>query len=134
MYPELHAAILNVEFDMHEAVIQMDQTASRVLEAEGYDACVETVSKWTEGLGTQLVSQWNDLFGELFVKYRDGYIITKNVDDLSCGCDVGNGPYPDQWYADIAKSTGKHLEVPKSLEEGDSRLKPRSKAALLARR
>ena len=136
MYPELHDKIIDTEATLHEAVLQMDQTAIRVLESQGTDACIETVTTFTEGLGTKLVNDWNTLFGELFVKYRDGYIITQNQDDLSCGCDVGNGPYPQEWYDDIAKSTGKHLEVPvdDSLFKGDSRLKPISKSELLARK
>ncbi len=136
MYPDLHAKIIAVEAQMQEQLIQMDMTAERILEAQGYDSCVSTVTSWSDKLGSDLVATWNALFGELFVKYRDGYVITPNSDDLSCGCDVGNGPYPQQFYDDIVKSTKDHYLVPADEEDElqGSMLKPRSKEALLARR
>jgi len=112
MYPELHDTIVSTEDAMHESLVQMDMTAERVFNEQGYEATVNTVTKWSDVLGAQLVDQWNTLFGYFFVKYRDGYITTSDPDNLSCACKIENGPYPQAWYDNIVKSTGKHYEVP----------------------
>jgi dipeptidase len=140
MYPELHQTIVQTEDSMHEALVEMDMKAQQIYEQQGYDACVDTVTKWSDTMGTQLVNQWNALFGTLFVKYMDGYVKTPNADDLSCACDVKSAPYPQAWYDDIVKSTGKHYAVPSDAVSDDSlradkalNFRPRSKESLLQR-
>ena len=143
MYPELHDTIVSTEDALHEQLVQMDMTAERVFREQGYDACVSTVTKWSDMLGKQLVDQWNALFGYFFVKYRDGYVTTSDPDNLSCACKIDNGPYPQAWYDGIAKQTGKHYEVPTTptnlktsvtVGPNGENFSPISKAALLAKR
>jgi len=144
MYPELHSTIVSTEDAMHESLVQMDMTAERVFYEQGYEACVSIVTKWSDILGKQLVDQWNTLFGYFFVKYRDGYITTSDPDNVSCVCKIDNGPYPQAWYENIVKSTGKHYEVPTppaapktrrvSVGPNGEDFRPISKKALLARR
>lgn len=62
--------------------------------------------------GNKLVADWAGFFGQLFVKYRDGYVITPNAANNNCGCNVGNGAYPSAWYERIVEDTGDHYKVP----------------------
>lgn len=142
MYPDLHKAIIDAETKFQSALIEMDEKASTIHRTAGQTACVEAVTSWSANLGDSLVQQWNALFGELFVKFRDGYKIVPDPDDLSCGCSVGNAPYSESWYDAIVDSTGDHYLVPETGPEGNgdySSSKPkkfhsRSKLDLLNRR
>ena len=141
MYPELHDTIVSTEDALHEQLVQMDATAEKVFHEQGHEACVNTVTKWSDMLGKQLVDQWNTLFGYFFVKYRDGYVTTSDPDNLSCACKIENGMWPQAWYDGIAKQTGKHYEVPAEpaalkAHKGPNGedFSPKCKAALLAKR
>jgi dipeptidase len=139
MYPDLYAQIIAVEDELHSSLMQMDATAQQILTTDGHSACVTAVTNWSSERGTKMVDTWNNLFGTLFVKYRDGYVITPNTDDLSCACNVGNGPYPQQWYDDIVSSTGNHYQIPTSTldvnyPQNGLDLRPKSKESLLRRR
>jgi dipeptidase len=137
MYPDLHAAIVEVENELHLKLTEMDEYAVEVLESKGEEQCVEELTKFSDKLGRKLIDTWNTLFGDLFVKFRDGYVVTPNVDELACQCDVANVGYPQQWYDDIVASTGDHLlnlddEVKATNQKPG--LKPVSKIDLLNRR
>ena len=142
MYPDLHAAILTTESAFATELKQMDMKALHVLETEGYSACVERVTAWSSELATNLITQWNALFGNLFVKYRDGYVITPNAQNLACGCSAAAAPYPQPWYDDIASSTGSHLQIPQQAESQNddgvglvnNDFKPIPKTSVLQRR
>lgn len=89
-------------------------------------------------LADQLIADWTRLFGELFVKYRDGYVITAQPSDTACGCSVGNQGYPQAWYDRIVRDTGDHYYVPgsgdKVTQKKDARLLPVPKSSLKALR
>jgi hypothetical protein len=72
---------------------------------------VEFVTDYSVRAGNQLVRDWGALFGQLFVKYRDGYVITANAEDKSCGCNPVPQSYPQPWFDRIVKDTGDHYLV-----------------------
>jgi hypothetical protein len=81
-------------------------------------------------------SQWNAFFGELFVKYRDGYVISAG-ESQSCGCSVGEGAYPQQWLDRIVSDTGTHYQVPSEALQGargKGAVRDHRKLELLSRR
>jgi len=90
--------------------------------------------------GTNLVKDWNAFFGQLFVKFRDGYVITANSASKNCGCSASNQAYPQDWFDRIVTDTGAHYAVPSDsakLTYGgkkNPKLMPVDKAELLARR
>ena len=122
-----------------EQVNQVDMEASSLFFSKGAAAAVEYVTQFTETSGNNLVKQWRKYFGQLFVKYRDGYIIKESPEDTACGCSVESAPYPEQWYNRIAAETGDHYKVlPDSASQNnnlkDPRFKPVSKIELLKRK
>jgi hypothetical protein len=136
-YPEVLATIESLENTFKEEVNQVDMEASSLLASQGPAAAVEYATQYSEKTGNNLVKRWKKYFGQMFVKFRDGYVITESAEDTACGCSVGSGPYPQQWYNRIAAETGDHYKVlPDSVtgELKEARFKPVSKTELLKRK
>jgi hypothetical protein len=139
-YPEVLASIESLEAIFKEEVNSVDVEAAALYASQGPAAAVEFATQYTETSGNNLVKKWRKYFGQLFVKYRDGYVITESAEDTACGCSVGSGPYPQQWYNRIAAETGDHyLVLPDTLETSaavlkEPRFKPTSKIDLLNRK
>ena len=63
-------------------------------------------------MGDGLTKAWFNFFGELFVRFRDGYDITADKNDPECGCNVGGKGYPAAQYERIVAETGdQYLEL-----------------------
>jgi hypothetical protein len=126
-YPEVLATIESIENTFKEEVNQMDMEASSLHASQGADAAVEYATQYSEKSGNNLVKRWRKYFGQMFVKYRDGYVIKEAPEETSCGCSVGNGAYPQGWYDRIATETGEHYKVlpdSTSADLKDVRFKP----------
>ena len=141
IYPEVLSEITARETAFHQAVSALDERALQLLQSSSdSSAAVELVTAWAEAEGDRLVRDWKGLFGRLFVKYRDGYIITPNADSLACGCSASSLGYPQPWYNKIAETVGvdgtPQFLVPSASLEGESTRGGSftDKAALLARR
>ena len=98
-------------------------------------SAVEFVTSWSEGLGDNLVKEWFAFFGELFVKYKDGYIVNKDPNNKQCGCSAASAFYPQAWYDFIANETGDHYQIPSTLSLSEKeKFKSIPKETLLAMR
>jgi hypothetical protein len=95
---------------------------------------VAQATNFSAACGASLLAQWTQLFGDLFVRLRDGYTITPNPADAACGCSVASSGYEPSWYDRIAADTGDRLKEPPAAEAAPTRdrLKPKSKLALKA--
>lgn len=137
-YPEILHTIESLENSFKEDVNRVDMEASSLHASQGAAAAVEYATDFSEKTGNNLVKRWRKYFGQLFVKYRDGYVITESAEDTACGCSVASAPYPQQWYNRIAADTGEHYKVlPDSnaaADLKDARFKPLSKVELLKRK
>ena len=93
----------------------MDQKAL-VLGEKDEAKAVELLTGFSEQLGEQLLKDWFSFFGELFVKYRDGFVTTAKPAALApvCACDTSSLPYQDAWYNRIVQDTGDIYKVPRS--------------------
>jgi hypothetical protein len=112
MYPEVLQNILAHESAYFTAITKLDVEATELYERSSPADAVKAVTDFSSQIGNQLVSDWGSFFGQLFVKYRDGYVFTPNENSNNCGCSVGNGPYPQAWYDRIVEDTGDHYKVP----------------------
>eukprot|EP01041_Mallomonas_annulata_P002444 gene2444-4738_t len=119
VYPDILERLLHIEKELQSKVLSVEDHAIRLLDREGEDAAVAFVTDFSDKLGERLVHEWNEFFGELFVRYRDGYRITADTTQLSCGCRVESASYPQKWYDDIAASTGDHYVMPAGEREGE---------------
>ncbi len=84
-------------------------------------AAAASATAFSEAAGKALLASWTAFFGELFVRFRDGYTVTANAASTNCGCTVASPGYESSWYDRIAADTGDHLRIPAS--EGAERLK-----------
>ena len=89
MYPELYQEIVTRESAYMSAVLEVDSNALKLIDEKGIDSAVDYVTNFSTKVGDELTSQWAALFGKMFVKYRDGYVITANPESKSCGCVSG---------------------------------------------
>eukprot|EP00607_Mallomonas_marina_P007607 CAMPEP_0182419942 /NCGR_PEP_ID=MMETSP1167-20130531/4327_1 /TAXON_ID=2988 /ORGANISM="Mallomonas Sp, Strain CCMP3275" /LENGTH=581 /DNA_ID=CAMNT_0024595177 /DNA_START=97 /DNA_END=1842 /DNA_ORIENTATION=- len=112
IYPDLLAHITTYEKKLSELVKKVEMRAISLMETDGESAVVSLVTDFSKAQGDELVMYWNTVFGELFVKYRDGYKITANTNQRSCGCTADNLGYTSEWYDEIAQCTGDHYLVP----------------------
>lgn len=70
------------------------------------------MTDFSTSIGDALLTEWVAFFGELFVKFRDGFVTTANPKVPVCGCDTGNVAYPATWYDKIAADTGDRYLAP----------------------
>lgn len=110
IFPEVSNAIQAKEAQYLNEIQQLDQTIlSLAQEGDlGIKRAIEYITSYAVKTGDQLVSDWFAFFGQLFVKYRDGYIVTPNPESTSCGCNAASSNYPQQWRDRIVKDTGSH--------------------------
>lgn len=144
IYPDVLAAITTREGQYHAAVQKLDEEALAQLQTQASSPSdvIEMITQWSAEEGNKLVTDWNALFGQLFVKYRDGYLITPAEDNLACGCTAGSAAYPNAWYAKMAQvkgvdGTAQFLEPTTSEDLKGSKfpkVATTDKAALLAKR
>lgn len=141
IYPDVLDRILSTEDAYFSEVLSVDKQASEIYTSKGSDAAVDYVTDYSVSTGNSLVKQWGSFFGELFMKYRDGYAITASVDNQACACNAASNPYPEKWYERIVNDTGDHYLVPEeasvnqaTLNTLDAKLKPVSKRSVLERK
>lgn len=116
IYPDVLKAIKDRELSYLNNIDNIDKIAAELFYKEGLDASIEYISEYACVEGDKLTKDWFAFFGQLFVKYRDGYIITPNSESKSCGCDTNNQYYPQSWYDRIVRDTQGHYLY---LEESD---------------
>lgn len=135
IYPDVYSKIIEKESEYMSAVIEVDKQALLLLGSEGSEAAVDYLTAFSKETGDSLVQQWGQFFGDLFMKYRDGYVVTPSSSNQACGCSAGSKPYPQEWYDRIAEDTGDHLKYPVETiaVEQKAHLKPVSKVDLLSK-
>ena len=112
VYPVIMSKVTELDASFATTVADTDATLQKLYEAGNVDEAVELATKTTNDLGASLLASWQALFGDLFVRFRDGYDITVKEDDPECGCSVGNDEYRSSWYDRIVEETGDHLLDP----------------------
>ena len=67
---------------------------------------VEFLTSFSNDIGKNLLTDWFNFFGQMFVKYRDGYITTAAPAVPICGCETNSVAYDEEWYDRIINETG----------------------------
>jgi len=133
IYPDVLAAILAREHMYFCSLADIDVRALTAYSEVNPAAAVALVTEFSTEIGNQLVKDWGAFFGELFVKYRDGYKIVANPESKSCGCSVKSAGYPQEWLDRIVLDTNDHyLYDPKKTTAEKKKFQPQSKLDLLA--
>ena len=88
----------------------LDSDALAVYNEVGSKEAIELVTSWGVNAGDAVTKNWKDFFGELFVRFRDGYDIQTSTES-SLGFTVGQKGYSQPFYKRIVEETGdKYLE------------------------
>jgi hypothetical protein len=114
VYSEVQSKIVNLESEFSTLVTEVDAKALELFNNGDVSDAIDYVTDFSENLGNKLVSDWYQFFGELFLKYKDGYIMNKSTENKQCGCQSSSANYPQRWYDAIASSTGNHYMAPLS--------------------
>lgn len=111
IFPEVISTIQAKESQYLDDIKQIDRKVLALVQEEGDNGlktAINYVTNYSVTAGNQLVSDWFAFFGQLFVKYRDGYVVTPNPSSTNCGCNAVSANYPQQWRDRIVKDTGSH--------------------------
>ena len=119
IYTDLHATILAKEAEYFQLVVETDAKAMSMFEDENEDVTdvVEYLTSFSYALGDALTKDWFVVFGQLFVKFRDGYVTTASDTAPVCGCHSQSAGYQDEWYNRIVDDTGDVYLVPPQAED-----------------
>lgn len=122
---DVGAAIVATEAKFFSTVPQIDAAALQALRHGHVDTAVEMLTAYSVAAGSELVAEWQKLFGTLFVKYRDGFISTPTSTPVcqhrrQFNCTFRPVPnsaetgYPTPWYSRIVAENGAHYAAPSS--------------------
>lgn len=131
IYPDVYEMIISKEAEYREMVADMDAQAVPLFEAGDDAKAIEMMTSFSEGIGDKLLTDWFTFFGQLFVKYRDGYITTAAPNIPVCGCNSKSVGYSSEWYDRIAADTGDLYVLPDDDSSGG--LSPHGRAAIRKR-
>jgi dipeptidase len=112
IYPDVLARILSKEAVYFDMVKENDPKVAALLASGDKAGAVDLMTSFSTDIGDQLLKDWFTFFGELFVKYRDGFVTTANPKVPVCGCDTASLSYPDKWYDRIVADTGDRYLAP----------------------
>ncbi|GMI03160.1 hypothetical protein TrRE_jg5856 [Triparma retinervis] len=114
IYPVVLDKIVAFEESYLNQLLETDSKIMKLIGVGEKEEAFQVMNNFGVKLGDSFTKSWFSFFGELFVRFRDGYDITANTADPECGCDVGGTGYNDETYARIAKETGDQYLEPGS--------------------
>ena len=136
IYPDVLSEIKRREHLYFQLVADMDKKSLEIYNTNGPEDAIDMVTTFSVDLGDTLVREWFEFFGNLFVRYRDGYKITEDKNSEACNCSPGNAPYPSAWYDRIASENPSHFQdgTSDAFELETQQHKPVSKKVLLQKK
>ena len=112
IYPDVLNKILEKEQAYFDMVAEADSRGKELIESGASEEAVEFLTQFSVDIGDTLLTEWFQFFGELFVKYRDGFVTTAAPIVPVCGCKTSSSSYGPEWYDRIATETGDHYLEP----------------------
>lgn len=116
IYPDVYDAIIAKETMYFAMSAEADVTATDMINAGDVTGAVEYLTNFSTDIGDQLLKDWFTFFGQLFVKYRDGYVTTASDHQPVCDCVSSSLRYKDDWYDRIVEDTGDLYLIPEDSE------------------
>ena len=127
--------IVATEAKFHESLAKQDSKALAMLKSGSSEAeVVKALTDFTIRTGDGLVDEWVAFFGELFVRFSDGFDASPiprappvpgapaYTPGGTATVKVEENGYDDQWRARIASDAGAKYHVPEGPERHDERL------------
>jgi len=111
VYPIVRRRIDGIQRNFEEKVAALDVQALQVHNKTGVKEAVEMVTRFGVEVGMILHEEWMQLYGELFVQFRDFYTITRKKEEPGCGCQAKEPGLSDVMKKRIVDETGSHYQV-----------------------
>jgi dipeptidase len=109
VYPTLRNKIDSVQREFQNKVKIVDDRALQAYQEKGAATAIRYVTQFGDTAGGQLHKLWMNFYGELFVKFRDFYIIT--AADNAVGINAQEPGMSDVVKERIVQDTGDHYKV-----------------------
>jgi dipeptidase len=111
VYPLLRQRIDELQVELLRDVVLADENAIEEYATNGAEAAVRYVTQFSVDKGNEVHSRWFDLYGELFVRFRDYYTIVPLQNDPLCGCEAKEPGLSEAVKKRIVDETGDHYKV-----------------------
>ncbi|OYT10941.1 MAG: dipeptidase [Bacteroidetes bacterium 4572_112] len=114
VHPDIVIAQTKLEQGFIAEVQKTDAEAKSILESKGRDAAISYVSDYSHKAAAKTFTTWKSLYQQLFMKYMDGNIKTK--EEVKEGYKMANPKveqpgYGENFYRKIVEETGNQFEV-----------------------
>jgi hypothetical protein len=106
IYPDLKHRIVTMQAKL---IAEMEAVEKKVLElySQGHkEHAIEMATNHSFAAGDKLTKDWVKVYGELLVRHRDGFIISRDKTNKACACYYDDVDLPDNWYARIIAENG----------------------------
>ena len=104
--------------------VAAEDAAALALWSSNQTAAVELLTAAGERRGNEFVSDWMQLYQQLFMQFRDGQTPSQPVHGVTV-----NPGYAQDWYDRVAKETGDRYLVP-AMDGGSAELNARKMKVL----
>mmetsp|Transcript_78464 Transcript_78464/g.109066 ORF Transcript_78464/g.109066 Transcript_78464/m.109066 type:complete len:265 (-) Transcript_78464:62-856(-) len=116
---EVQATVRETEQSLLVDVQKADAEYSSILASSGLGPAEAFLSNFSISTADQVTEDWAALWTSLFVKYRDGLIVSAppppaHPKDLPPPPDCAAPGYDSEWLSRIVKDTGDHYLIPKA--------------------
>ena len=111
VYPILRDKIQQVHDTFKDDLASADAQAVMLYDKKGPAAAIEFVSGFGVKAGDSLQAEWIEVYGKLFVRFRDFYTTVKDETKPDCGCTVEEVGMSDEWKKRIVDETKHRYRV-----------------------
>jgi dipeptidase len=111
VYPVLRQKIDDLHTDLVSKLALADQRALQAYQEGGTEKAVAHVSLFSRNVGDAVHKRWMEVFGELFVRFRDFYNIVPKQDEPVCGCEALEPGLSEETKKRIVEETGERYKV-----------------------
>ncbi len=114
VHPDIEKAQTKLEKGFIANVSKTDAEAKSILENEGREKAIAFLTKYSHNAAATTFKTWKTLYQQLFMKFMDGNIKTK--EDVKDGYKMANPKveqpgYGENWYKKIVEETGNQFEM-----------------------
>lgn len=114
VHPDVEEAQSKLETRFIAEVQKVDAEAVKILNTKGHDEAVRYVNNYSHKIAAETFATWKVLYQELFMKFMDGNIKTRNeakADYKINNPKVEQPGYGEAWYRKVVEETGSQFEM-----------------------
>jgi len=127
--PQIHSRLIEIERKLFQEVADMDKKLDSIANA---DDAVKAATDFSYSTAEHVHDLTHELYGDVFVHTVDGFRMTLDSTDESCGCKTEYPSWTEDWKARIVNETGDHYKIQTSAEETPRRFATTPKTRLRA--